>query len=348
MDELTAARHDPFAEFWALPRARDASGRPLISRRITRFSGAEHRVRTASLAPADVGPLAEIYAYLLRLAAVLRPVYARPEEVSAALAAFLQTDPWTPRIALLQRLGLETLRESSTTALRGAFHDLRGGALQALSMQLQLAEAGLSEHRDAQQVFFLCRDHLKIMRNCISDLDQTRSEQDSLQLEHSSALLAEKWADAPFRQKDRSQVEVVLQARWQGVICESCLEFSTLDRIIYNLMNNAVHYSADGRVYFGFETVAGPPPENVRFLFANRCAPAHRALLVERFGDRPVDLLRGGFTTGGHGLGTRIAADFSAQAYGFTDFDEAAEAGVFGADLAGDALVIWFHWPVAD
>jgi len=56
--------------------------------------------------------------------------------------------------------------------------------------------------------------------------------------------------------------------------------------------------------------------------------------------------LFGGFTTGGTGLGLRIAADLVGRAYGvpheMLPYDE-----YVGAKLVGRTFVSWFHWPLA-
>ena len=60
--------------------------------------------------------------------------------------------------------------------MRQVFHDMRGGALTVAYSLVQLAEMKGSEVEisDVYSIFFAVRDHLKIMRNCVVDLDPER------------------------------------------------------------------------------------------------------------------------------------------------------------------------------
>jgi signal transduction histidine kinase len=146
----------------------------------------------------------------------------------------------------------------------------------------------------------------------------------------------------------KTPVKVLFQSHYDGALCESCLEFSTLDRIIYNLMNNAAEHSDDGVVHFYLVPLPGDPPVDVRLVFRNQVNEEQQRQLREQFGDDPSEIFRGGFTTGGHGLGMRICADFCAQAYGLSDFQRAKDKGYFGAKWIGDQFTTWFHWPIGN
>ena len=89
-------------------------------------------------------------------------------------------------------------------------------------------------------------------------------------------------------------------------------------------------------------------PETVRFVVANPVDDEHRRLLEDQFGDKPGELFRGGFSTGGHGVGARISADFCANAFGISNFDQALDGGYFGAKWIDTFLAVWFHWPVVE
>jgi hypothetical protein len=43
----------------------------------------------------------------------------------------------------------------------------------------------------------------------------------------------------------------------------------------------------------------------------------------------------------------RICADFCAQAYGISNFDQAKQGGYFGAEWIDEKFATWFHWPIA-
>jgi signal transduction histidine kinase len=196
------------------------------------------------------------------------------------------------------------------------------------------------------QMFFLTRDHLKIMRNAVRDVDLPGYEHDRAQKLHSIQLLIEKWQNAVYQLPDFT-ARVVLDCGFDGNVSERCLEFAALDRVLYNLINNAVRHSSDGNVYLSIHPCEQGHPRNLRFVVANRLDDTHRQTLHERFAERLTDLFRGGYTTGGAGIGMRICADFVCNAYGLATFDQGVEGGYFGARLMQAAFVNWFHWPAA-
>jgi signal transduction histidine kinase len=182
------------------------------------------------------------------------------------------------------------------------------------------------------------------MRNCVADLDPVRFQADSLTQDHHVDLLVEKWAQRDFFGK-KDLTRIVLDCQFDGTLCESCLEFATLDRILYNLINNAARSTSDGLVHFYILPVPNPSGDNIRFVVANRVSEENRQVLLNKFQDDLSEIFRGGFTTEGNGVGTRICADFCAHAYGIFDFVKAKEAGYFGARWMGDYYTAWFHWP---
>ncbi len=289
--------------------------------------------------------LGEIYATLLQLFLELQPFYHDPNATLRLLREFTSSGRDDILAGQVAQFGRATASRTGGPDCARLIHDLRGGAFQAFALRLQVFGAFPEVSGGMQGIFFLLRDHLKIMRNCVGDLDPVRFTADARKKDHAAALLVEKWSIPEFNAASKP-VEVVLDCRYEGAICESCLEFSTLDRIIYNLMNNAAQYTADEKVHFGIFPVPPEQPENIRFVVANAISAPHRALLAATFPESLTDLFQGGFSTGGHGLGTRICADFCAQAYGIDSFDEAKEAGHFGARLLDQFFVVWFHWPI--
>ena len=317
----------------------------LHSFRINRFRGEENPVRLDDLEPDDLMALKTIYGILSGLFSALRTVYESPIECLQAVRHFLRNHSDDQLINAAQQLGMASREKNPSERLSRIFHDLRGGALPSLSMRLQLMDYPSTRPEDAPQIFFLTRDHLKIMRNCVADIDAQLREADSQQQDHHLQLLIEKWTEAQLGGA-QSDLHVEVTCFYEGVICESCLEFSTLDRIIYNMMNNAARFAADGRVQFSMLPVPAEKPANIRFVVANQVTPEQSEILTDRFGDTMGNVLRGGFTTGGNGLGLRICADFCSQAYGVANFEKALEDGYFGAELQGNLFLIWFHWPL--
>lgn len=315
------------------------------SHRTERFRGEENPAALADLQPEDRILVHQIYVALLKILHALRPVYQEPARCLPELRLMLADNFSEGLLEAAQALGRATAQNNPEPKLRRIFHDLRGGALQALTLRLQLVGLADASPMEAQQVFFLARDHLKIMRNCLLDLDSELRQADTTSQDHHLQLLVEKWTKHSFC-SGTTDMPVEVFCHYAGVICESCLEFSTLDRIIYNLMNNAARFANADGVQFMMWPVPTSDPQHIRFVVANRISPDHLQLLRDCFGANLSELLRGGYTTGGQGLGLGICADFCAQAYGVVDHDEALAQGLFGVHLQQDVFCVWFHWPL--
>jgi signal transduction histidine kinase len=311
-----------------------------------RYTAEDERRTLEDFSGEDRDLLARVYEILVRLYDEMRPVYSDLTRVRAVVGRFVREGELDRLIAAIQAFGVATEAEGRVAGIERNIHDLRGGAMQALCFRLEMAEnAEGADAANLTPIFFLLRDHLKIMRNNVCDLDAERFAQDQSPQSHDASLLLEKWARAEFHGA-AVPVRVELHGVYDGALCESCLEFSTLDRIIYNLMNNAARYAADGLVHFSMLPLPGSSPRSVRFVIGNYVAEAQREKLRERFGDRLGQIFAGGFTTGGHGLGLRICADFCTHAFGLADFEAAREKGYFGATWMGDYFTVWFHWPI--
>ncbi|WP_322489284.1 ATP-binding protein [Chloroflexus sp.] len=262
------------------------------------------------------------------------------------LRQFLHETGWHD---LMQELrGISLSRQDPV--LGQVIHDLRGGSLQALALQLQLLEFDQAQPADVERIYLLVRDHLKIMRNCVPDLDPVRTARDIELRAHGVDLLLEKWQQADYRLPDGT-AQVLVDARYNGVVADRCVEFSALDRVIYNLINNATRHSIDHRVMVGIYPLFDCSSPSLRFVIANRIDPLQRSALDQRFGQQWSDLFRGGFTfssdgSNGHGFGLAICAELVANAYGLPNGTAAIADNYVGALPHGDLFVAWFHWPV--
>jgi hypothetical protein len=122
----------------------------------------------------------------------------------------------------------------------------------------------------------------------MADLDAKRFADDSTRKDHGTDLLLEKWTSADFY-GGSIPAQIDFDCAYQGTLCESCLEFSTLDRIIYNLLNNAARNACNHIVQFHIlpmpkqETV-----ENLRFVIANLVSSEHSTKLAAAVPDRTV------------------------------------------------------------
>ncbi|MBA3469874.1 MAG: HAMP domain-containing histidine kinase [Herpetosiphonaceae bacterium] len=316
----------------------------LPSLRASRYFGDDNSVVLADFTPADQAVIKEMYATLITLMGHLRQQKDTAFDLPS-LQALLTQLSWPALIKQLQQLGT-TMPEHAATHLGEAIHDIRGGSFAALSINVQMLSLGLVEDDDLLRIFFLVRDHLKIMRNAVRDIDLQRYRADWEQKLHNVKLIVEKWTNT-IHKVSNSSAQIELDCQFDGNISERCLEFSALDRVLYNMVNNAVRHTADKVVYLSIFPADPAQPHDVRFVIYNAIAPEHRQTLQQHFGDNLNQVFGSGFTTGGSGLGLRICAHFVANAYGIHSFEEATSAGYFGATLLDSYFVNWFHWPVA-
>ncbi len=263
------------------------------------------------------------------------------------LRRLLREADWS---ALIQEVRSISLSQDDPI-LGQVIHDVRGGSLQALALQLQLLELEPAKPLETERTYLLLRDHLKIMRNCLPDLDPERTQRDIELRAHGVDLLLEKWQQAEYRLPDGT-AQVVVDARYNGVVADRCVEFSALDRVLYNLINNATRHSADQRVMVGIFPITDCESPSLRFTLANRIDPLQHAALNQRFGQDWSQLFRGGFTFSssgaeGHGFGLAICAELVANAYGLPNGMVAINDRYVGAVPHGDLFVAWFHWPIA-
>lgn len=311
------------------------------SYRQLRYSGDAMGVALSAFTPADQELIRRLYTSIGDLQALLKQGEHDPEGTLAALPARCAALGWSALMSELR--GLTLAPEHGGPRASQVLHDLKGGALQALAVYTQFAAQGLAQPGEVSRMFFLARDQLKIMRNCVDGLDPEGSARDNASRDHAVELLIEKWANARHHLGE-APAQIALHSTYSGPIAERCLEFAALDRVIYNLINNATRHSADGRVDLWI-TQAGPA--DLRFAVANRVTPEQRHAVEARFPAGPGELFQGGFTTGGSGLGLRICADFICNAYGLPSVDHALEHGHLGAAFHAGHFIAWVHWPIA-
>ncbi len=333
--------------------------------RVARYRGDGMGVRMADLTTDDARHVRRLYGALATLLGQLREALCIPAGDGTAPGGFSNGSPDVQDasaecIAAAMKVLVQTANDpnwresiSAARALRGpaargdemqrqAIHDIRGGALAALSLTIDLAGHRRVSTADVVRVFYLTRDHLKIVRNAVEDIDVAARQRDMSQREHGAYLLFEKWTSAEHRQPDDRTALVNVYTTYEGPVSQRCLEFSALDRVLYNLMNNAVRFASDGVVDLHLNAI----DENLRFVVANRITEEQRSTLRGRYPKELGKLYLGNFTTGGEGVGMTICAAFVANAYGLSNAKKAVEGAYVGAELLDDAFVAWFHWPV--
>lgn len=313
-----------------------------------RLPDASISVQTHELLAGDAERLYRAYRFLAQLHAHARAQRDQPDGIARLVAHLESMD--LPRFQDdVAALGYGLGQHDAPPRLHKAYHDLRGGSLLALLMHVDLVQQGRGEPEDVQRIALLARDHLKIIRNAVPDLDPVAYDADLRSKAHPMALLREKWGAVRYRLA-RREVTVELDCPYDGTIAARCLEFSTLDRIVYNLVNNAAEHTHDGLVRLVVMPVHEPHESHaegmlLRLAVINRLDPHQRDTLRHRFGGEPSELFLGGFTTAGHGLGLRICADLVAHAAGLPSIALALDHGHLGVRIVDDWFVAWFVWP---
>ena len=246
----------------------------------------------------------------------------------------------------VRRLGVASLEAKPDQLLGKTVHDLRGGAMSSLIGLLQYAQMVPLNELKAHQLFFLTRDHLKIMRNALLGLDDAKREADLLPQMHGVDLITEKWQGAVLNQSER-QTSLHVDSDYSGNIAECCVEFGALDRVLYNMINNACRHTASGEVKLSIHgrAVNHDHPDNLRFCVSNPVGDAEGDQLSRR-GDLRV-LFEPGVSTTGSGLGLTVAADFVKNAYGLRSHALALDGSYLGARFDHGEFQAWFHWPIA-
>lgn len=244
----------------------------------------------------------------------------------------------------VQAIGSATydLQEPSPL-LRKVLHDIRGGALSVLVGLATMVD--LEKVQDdttyIKQSITMARDHAKLMRNAIEDIDTIVRQADESIKVHPISDFVSKWSGLSFEVADKS-VEIEVTCTFEGDITNRCLETSAIDRILYNYINNAARFTTDNRVRL---TIFPVGDGLVRWVVQNPISGRQKRWLAENVGEALGDLFRGGITRGGHGIGLSNCADFVAATFGVDDPDEAIEEKYLGARVIGDQYYAWFHWP---
>ena len=212
----------------------------LVNRRRLRYQGDDLCVHLDQFAEADRRVIESTYRFLQGIFPPLKRYHAEADGASLAQAQSLVDGlDLVERLDDVRRLGVESVRcERAGELLGKTVHDLRGGAMCGLLGLLQVAQMAPLDPLQAHQLFFLTRDQLKIMRNALLGLDDAKRQADLLPTMHGVDLLVEKWQDAVLGEEGHRAV-IRVDSDYLGNIAECCVEFGALDRVLYNLINNA-------------------------------------------------------------------------------------------------------------
>lgn len=322
----------------------------LAVRRPDRYRGTGQEARLADLDPRDRDTVTALYGHLKGLYECWRTAHRDPDWAAVARHALDLAE--ANLIGRVREVGAHDdpsdARPASDPVLRGVLHDLRGGAATAVLAEVELLEPGLRAALERGRagpegldtVVLLCRDQAKIMRNALVDLDPEERARDTVENPHHLEDLVARWADVDYRTFD-GRIHVRAEADASAVLSSCCLEVGAIDRIVYNLVNNAARHASDGEVALQ----ARVRPGLVRFAVTNRVAGDQEAWLTRALADDPGVLFRSGVTRGGTGVGLGIVADFVVAAFGLPSPSRALAGGYLGATRLDDRLAVWFHWP---
>jgi K+-sensing histidine kinase KdpD len=325
-------------------RVRDLAPTELSSARDQRYDGSGFDVSLERFSPSDQANLRIIYetvkkAYELWL-------YMREAPNHDLMARHLATQFHHPDfINAFRSLGAPDDHETELPKdLRKVLHDVRGGALVGLNGYASLLDAGdpSAEERMAwtESAVLMARDHAKLMRNALVDIDPLVREADEGLKVHYIDDFVRKWQGARLQNRGQNAT-VSVQCDFEGSITNRCLETSAIDRVLYNYLNNATRFTADERV----ELIITPINDAlVRWVVTNPVSSDQFDWLQEHQRSSFRSLFEGGLTRGGQGIGLSNCVDFVAKSCGRTPA-EALDAGYLGAALIGNVYHAWFHWP---
>lgn len=292
-----------------------------------------------ALTEADRVIVRDIYALLLRLFGVLR---GEGEERDRAARTFISQMDTGKLFIMVRALGAESYWAAPSPLVAKTLHDVCGGGLSPLLGHLDLHQALPHAALPSDTLYFLTRDHLKIMRNALLGLDDVQRNADLEVNLHGTNLFVEKWDKARLP-VDGREVRIAVNCLQDVTIAECCVEVGALDRILYNLMNNASRHT-DGDIV---RLILFPTPdrqgENLRLVLINQVSAVDRSFLEKK--DLRT-LFTVGVSTTGSGYGLTVAAEFVSSAFGLTTPEAPVEGGYLGARLLQDQFVIWFHWPI--
>ena len=332
----------------------------LPNRRRVRYLGDDFCVVISSLAERDQALIRKLYANLTELLFALADTRLGDLPQWEKLARWVERHPLDALIDEVREVGSHSHSQQASEALSKVMHDVRGGALSALLGRLQLLHLLPRTDGELNTLFILARDHLKIMRNALTGLDDERRQADHSPKKHDVQLILTKWHDSVVGPNWQERpVRLTVDCRHRGALTECCLESAAIDRIFYNLANNACRHAATGRMDMVIFPVPEAPGDCLRFVLSNEVdakdAASLRALTQtegidgtdEGAGQNLLPLFEAQVSSTGSGYGLTVVADFVAGAFGLSGRAEALRERYVGAVLDGHTFRVWFHWPLA-
>ena len=318
-----------------------------VSRREKRYLGGAFSLSLEDLSPDEQPIVKSLYDQLQELFSFLKS----DADVTAAdkqkLQGFLRQSALPALQEQLFSLQ-EEARDQGDKARETVFYSLASGALSSIVGYVLILSQSELERDYLQALYYLTRDHLKVSRNLIADLDPVKRAADEAPKYHSLDLLQEKWESVTYRGFE-AEIDVAFHQYHEGHIAERCLEFSEIDNIFYHLANNALQYGQKAVLDIGVAPVN--EGRDLRWVFRNPITRDQEEAIRERSAKGAHSLFEHGITTHhkkGEGFGLGSVADTILHAYGLEDLFEAEKQGYYGWKIIDHQFVLWFHWPAID
>ena len=301
----------------------------LENHRSSRFHGASRCCSLSDFASEDASLLKELYRKLSGLHEALSAE--RPDEAGQAIE-----QQYGDQLRELMGAISRGAKDRYSASIRSVVHDVLGGSLTVL---LWMFQDDLGNPDPRRTTKFLAGDHLKMMRNAIHGLDDVARARDQGGGLHGVPYLRDRWSAARLR-NDSGPVEINFSSDTDIAFAENCFEFSTVQRVIYNMLSNACTHTANERVDFDVSEISEGNDANVRFIISNRVTEDMSRRLSDASSVFDTE-----FSTSGGGLGLNICADLVSEAYGLESAMTALTNQYVGVEVQGQRVAVWFHWP---
>lgn len=315
----------------------------------------QHRTYESTLSLYDLTlptrrTIRKLYRHLIELTYLLRPWLDTPDYPTVVaetrLRTFVRTAKW-PRI-IETLLHLAPMAHRNNDRVLRVIHDIRGGALTSLTLYLQMAERGDLLARDIPQMVLLANDHAKILRSMIVDLDRIRYTLDELFVPQPIDVITATWHAKHYRIPSGHAAWVTVECPLTGYIAESMIELAALERVLYNLVNNAVRHCAQPHV--GIRIAPSPHfVDLVSIEVWNALSNDQYQQLLTLCPDGQWHrLVCESLSTTGSGLGLGICADIVAHMCGMDHIAQVLAAGYFHVTATPTSFHVQFAWPLVD
>ena len=333
----------------------------LPNRRQVRYLGDDDCVELHQLAERDQALIRGLYHNLTQLLFALSNPATDDAGKWQDASRWVQAHPLDTLVQEVRELGSASGAGGMTEALAKALHDVRGGALSALLGRLESQTRKPRNQGELNTLFILARDHLKIMRSAVVGLDEPRRHADREPKAHAVQLMIAKWHESVVSPKlEGRAIRLFMDCRFEGALTECCLESAAIDRIFYNLANNACRHAATDRLDMAVFPIPDETGSALRFVLSNEVNDKDAAYLrsitqgsqahgADKDRDTPLmPLFTPKVSTTGSGFGLTVVADFVAGAFGLSSRIQALRERYVGAVLEDNTFRIWFHWPVGN